>query len=62
MAITKSEILILIEEYRTDANTNLTDVMSDGDISVQADKLKLNQAIAALTRCEQVKAWVEANL
>jgi len=62
MAITKSEILTLIEEYKTEANTNLTDVMSDGDISVQMDKVKLNQAVACLTRVEQLKVWVEANL
>ena len=62
MAITKSEILTLIETYKTEASTNLSDVMTDGDIDVVADKMKLNQAIACLTRMEQVKAWVEANL
>ena len=62
MAITKSEILTLIETYKTEAATNLSDVMTDGDIDVVADKMKLNQAIACLTRMEQVKAWVEANL
>ena len=62
MAITKSEILTLIETYKAEASTNLTDVMTDGDIDVIADKMKLNQAIACLTRMEQVKTWVEANL
>jgi len=62
MAITKSEILTLIETYKTEAVTNLSDVMTDGDIDVVADKMKLNQAIACLTRMEQVKAWVEDNL
>ena len=62
MAITKSEILTLIETYKTEASTNLSDVMTDGDIDVVADKMKLNQAIACLTRMEQVKIWVEANL
>ena len=62
MAITKSEILTLIETYKTEAATNLSDVMTDGDIDVIADKMKLNQAIACLTRMEQVKTWVEANL
>ena len=50
MAITKSEILTLIETYKTEAATNLSDVMTDGDIDVVADKMKLNQAIACLTR------------
>ena len=62
MAITKSEILTLIETYKTEAATNLSDVMTDGDIDVVADKMKLNQAIACLTRMDQVKTWVEANL
>ena len=62
MAITKSEILTLIETYKTEAATNLSDVMTDGDIDVVADKMKLNQAIACLKRMEQVKTWVEANL
>ena len=62
MAITKSEILTLIETYKTEAATNLSDVMTDGDIDVVADKMKLNQAIDCLTRMEQVKTWVEANL
>lgn len=62
MAITKSEILTLIETYKTEAATNLSDVMTDGDIDVVADKMKLNQAIACLTRMEQVKVWVEDNL
>ena len=62
MAITKSEILAAIETYKTEAATNLTDVMNVGDISVQADKMKLNQAIAASWRLVQLKAWVEANL
>ena len=62
MAITKSEILTLIETYKTEAATNLSDVMTDGDIDVVADKMKLNQAIACLTRMELVKTWVEANL
>ena len=62
MAITKSEILTLIETYKTEAATNLSDVMTDGDIDVVADKMKLNQSIACLTRMEQVKTWVEANL
>ena len=62
MAITKSEILTLIETYKTEAATNLSDVMTDGDIDVVADKMKLNQAIACLTRMEQVKTWVEAKL
>ena len=62
MSITKSEILTLIETYKTEAATNLSDVMTDGDIDVVADKMKLNQAIDCLTRMEQVKTWVEANL
>ena len=62
MAITKTEILESIEAYKVEAATNLTDVMRDGDISVQADKMKLNQAIAASWRLVQLKAWVEDNL
>jgi len=62
MAITKSEILSAIETYKTQAATNLTDVMRDGDISVIVDKMKLNQAIAASWRLVQLESWVEANL
>ena len=62
MAITKSEILTLIETYKTEAATNLSDVMTDGDIDVVADKMKLNQAIAASWRLVQLKEWVETNL
>ena len=62
MAITKTEILEMLEVYKAEVATNLTDVMTDGDISVQVDKMKLNQALAASWRIVQLKAWVEDNL
>ena len=62
MAITKSEILTMLETYKTDAQTALNTKMSSGSLSTLEDKLAINQAISTIVRVDNCKTWVEANL
>ena len=60
MAITKTEIITLIDERYSLMEGQLNTMMSDG--TVEADELELLRLVAGLHRCANAKIWVEANL
>tara|TARA_R100001443_G_scaffold80773_1_gene87759 strand:- start:1201 stop:1383 length:183 start_codon:yes stop_codon:yes gene_type:complete len=60
MAITKTEIITLINERYSTMEGQLNTMMSDG--TVEADELELLRLVAGLHRCANAKIWVEANL
>ena len=60
MAITKTEIITLIDERYSLMEGQLNTMMSDG--TVEADELELLRLVAGLHRCANAKTWVEANL
>ena len=60
MAITKTEIITLIDERYSLMEGQLNTLMSDG--TVEADELELLRLVAGLHRCANAKIWVEANL
>ena len=60
MAITKTEIITLIDERYSLMEGQLNTMMSDG--TVEADELELLRLVSGLHRCANAKIWVEANL
>ena len=62
MAITKTEIITLLDERYSTMEGQLNTIMSDGDVDEAADKLELLRLVAGLHRCANAKIWVEANL
>jgi hypothetical protein len=60
MAITKTDIITLIDERYSLMEGQLNTMMSDG--TVEADELELLRLVAGLHRCASAKTWVEANL
>ena len=60
MAITKTEIITLIDERYSLMEGQLNTMMSDG--TVEADELELLRLVAGLHRCANAKIWVEANI
>jgi len=62
MAITKEEIIEQCNTAIAGYQTLLNEVLADGDISVDADKLKCLSNITNIVRVTRVKEYAEANL
>ena len=62
MAITKAEILEGCDIAIAGYTTLLNEALSEGDISVEADRFKCMTNIMQINRVTQLKAWAEANL
>ena len=62
MAITKTEIITLLDERYSLMEGQLNTIMSDGDVDEKSDELELMRLVAGLQRCANAKTWVEANL
>ena len=62
MAITKQEMLDKIEERKTEANTKLTNLLANGDISSEMDEAQLFGVIHAIAGTQpEVKKYIEDN-
>ena len=62
MAITKSEIITKLDAYIVDMTSELSTIMTNGNISNTADEVEMARCVAGIQRCENAKTWVEANL
>jgi len=63
MAITKTEILAKIEERKTEANTKLNNLLTNGDISSEVTEAQLFGVLHAIAVTQpEVKKYVEDNL
>ena len=62
MAITKEEIIEQCDTAITSYTTLLNEALSEGDISVEADKIKCLSNITNIIRVTRVKEYAEANL
>lgn len=62
MAITKQEMLDKIEERKTEANTKLTNLLANGDISSELDEAQLFGVLHAIAVTQpEVKKYIEDN-
>ncbi len=62
MAITKEEIIEQCNTAIAGYTTLLNEALTDGDISVEADKMKCLSNITNIVRVTRVKEYAEANL